>query len=114
MGMTSTKIDREVSSVNLIEEKSNSDLKESSTRGMMGAPTMTPTTMEPVPDSPFPTGKYFNICSVRGTCISAPLSNNQYLIQQLGSTYVKMMWKFLPSNGAYVVRNRDGLVIDNY
>merc|ERR1712032_1548290 len=62
----------------------------------------------------FPENKYFNICSIRGTCISAPLSNNQYILQQFESTYVKMMWKFVPTNGAYVVRNKDELVLDNY
>merc|ERR1712032_1458564 len=62
----------------------------------------------------FPENQYFNVCSKRGTCISAPLSNNQYILQQFESTYVKMMWKFVPTKGAYVVRNKDGLVLDNY
>jgi hypothetical protein len=70
-------------------------------------------TPKPVVTVQIPSGQAFNFVGPNGFCVTAPSKNAQRLTQQSCANTPLQLWTFIPHNGAYVIKNNSGLVIDN-
>merc|ERR1712032_211031 len=60
-----------------------------------------------------PTGRWFNLVGPGGLCVEASNKNGHRLVQRTCNHENDLQWQFIPSNGGYIVRNRNAHVIDN-